>query len=59
VPHTDETVATGGAVQAAAVAGGDGCDEIAARWGLGSGDRIEPAHDVADRRRQYAMARCR
>lgn len=46
VPHSDETVATGAAVQAAAMLGEDCMDTIQARWGLGASDMIEPADDV-------------
>ena len=54
VPDTDETVATGAAVQAAVVAGGGDHAEIARRWGLGSGTTVEPAHDVTGVRARYA-----
>jgi xylulokinase len=57
VPHSDETVATGGAVQAAAIAGGETHEEIAARWSLGAGVTIEPAHAAADVRIRYREAR--
>ena len=43
VPDTDETVATGAALQAAVVASGDDFDAIATRWNLGGGTTIEPA----------------
>jgi xylulokinase len=54
VPHSDETVATGAAAQAAAIAGGDTPDEVAERWELGAGVEVEPTHDATDRRVRYA-----
>jgi xylulokinase len=54
VPHTDETVATGAAVQAAAVCSGEQLDAIAARWSLGAGTEISPAHDATSVRQRYA-----
>jgi xylulokinase len=42
VPDTDETVATGAAVQAAAIASGDPLDAITTRWHLGAGVEISP-----------------
>lgn len=54
VPHSDETVATGAAAQAAAIAGGDTPDEVAERWQLGAGVEIEPIHDATARRTRYA-----
>lgn len=53
VPHTDETVATGAAVQAAALLGGGDLVDITARWSLGSGVDIDPAHDASEVRRRY------
>ncbi len=55
VPEIDEAVATGAALQAAAVGSGVGFDEIAGRWGLGSGDTVEPASgaDGAEVRAAY------
>ena len=53
VPHTDETVATGAAVQAAAVCSGEALDTVAQRWALGAGTEIEPQHDASDRRNAY------
>lgn len=58
VPDTDETVATGAAVQAAVVAGGGAFDEVAGRWRLGAGTTIEPVSDASWRRTAYtAVAR--
>lgn len=57
VPDTDETVATGAAVQAAVVVGGDSLARIAERWGLGSGSVVEPLVDASSRRTRWAMAR--
>ena len=42
VPNATETVATGAAVQAAAVLTGNNTDEISDRWLLGTGDIVEP-----------------
>ena len=53
VPHSDETVATGAAAQAAAVIDGVGLDEIAQRWNLGEGTTVHPRHDATDVRRRY------
>ena len=57
VPDTDETVATGAAAQAAAVATGESLGGIADRWELGSGSTIEPGVDATDRRALYAAVR--
>ncbi len=54
VPATDETVATGAAVQAASVVGGD-LDEIASRWQLGSGLTVQPARDSRGVRERYRL----
>ena len=54
VPSTDETVAAGSAVQAAAIVGGDAIDTITERWHLGTGTVVEPACDATERRRHYA-----
>lgn len=43
VPDSDETVATGAALQAAAIASGDDFGALAARWALGRGTTFEPA----------------
>lgn len=57
VPDSDETVATGAAVQAAAVHGANGPDEVATRWDLGRGVTVEPASDDgAAVRTAYAVA---
>lgn len=53
VPDTDETVATGAAVQAAVVAGGGGFDEVAERWRLGAGVTVDPGRDASGRRAAY------
>ena len=53
VPATDETVATGAAVQAAVVSGAGSFDAVAARWGLGVGVTVEPARDASPRRAAY------
>lgn len=42
VPHTDEAVAAGAALQAAAVLTGDGMAEFAERWRLGHGEDVAP-----------------
>ncbi len=56
VPHTDETVATGAAVQAAVVAGAATFDDMSEAWGLGAGDVIEPAADTSGIRDRYREA---
>jgi xylulokinase len=59
VPATEELVACGAAVQAAAVLHGRSFDELAEAWGLGRGDVVEPDPTV-DRdaiRGAYADAR--
>ena len=53
VPDTDETVATGAAVQAAVVVTGDGFVDVAERWQLGAGTTVEPASDVGTVRERY------
>jgi xylulokinase len=60
VPDTDETVAAGAAVQAAAVAEAaapSGLLAIARRWNLGVGTRVEPRRDASEVRIRYARAR--
>ena len=57
VPDTDETVATGAAVQAAAVARDEQLDAVAERWSLGRGTVVEPRHDASAVRIRYAAAR--
>lgn len=54
VPDTDETVATGAAVQAAAIATGEPLETITGRWRLGAGTVIEPATDAGAIRARYA-----
>ena len=54
VPDTDETVATGAAVQAAAVATGDAIDTFAERWELGRGEVVVPGRDATSVRSRYA-----
>ncbi len=53
VPHTDETVATGAAAQAAVVASADNLETVAQRWNLGAGDSVAPEHDGSDVRERY------
>ncbi len=59
VPALDEAVATGAAVQAAAVLAGSGAAEVVARWVLGAAEQVDPRPgiDAAARRAQYAAAR--
>jgi xylulokinase len=57
VPDTDETVATGAAVQAAAVFGAGTLDEIGRRWSLGSGVTVDPAGQAVEARIRYGAAR--
>ncbi len=61
VPHSDETVATGAAVQAAVVAGvlngGGTFADVVARWHLGEGDVVQPTVDASSRRTRYAARR--
>ena len=57
VPDTDETVATGAAVQAAAIARGETLEAVAERWSLGVGTIVEPRHDASNVRIRYAAAR--
>lgn len=60
VPRSDQQVATGGCVQAAAVASGAEPADIADRWSLGEGDTVEPgpgASAAADVRAAYAALR--
>ncbi len=42
VPDADETVATGAAAQAAAVATGSSIADLTSAWGLGAGTTVEP-----------------
>ena len=54
VPRSEETVATGAAAQAAAIAAGETADVVAVRWGLGDGVEISPIVDAGGRRQVYA-----
>ena len=58
VPHDDETVALGAAVQAAAIAISTRPAEVAAAWPLGEGQIVNPplGVDGADIRSRYAEA---
>jgi xylulokinase len=56
VPDTDETVATGAAVQAAVVAGDATFAEVATAWNLGAGEVIEPQVDASVVRDRYRAA---
>jgi len=56
VPTADETVATGAAVQAAAIFTGQTLENFAQTWQLGTGAKIEPLHDCSDRRATYDLA---
>jgi hypothetical protein len=56
---TDETVATGAALQAAAVIDGGDFGAVTARWQLGVGERIEPRHEAASVRTRYRSASAR
>ena len=56
IPDLDEAVATGAAVQAAAVAGAGTFHDLADRWNLGAGQQVEPVHDGAHARRHYRAA---
>ena len=53
VPDSDETVAAGAAVQAAAVIGGDPLDVVSASWSLGSGTDVSPIADGTAIRQRY------
>jgi len=60
VPRSDQQVATGACVQAAAVATGDEPADIADRWRVGEGDTVEPGPGTsaaADVRDAYAALR--
>jgi xylulokinase len=61
VPDADEAVATGAALQAAAVSSGSSSSEVAERWRLGSGETVEPTPDVdgAEIRAAYAAEAAR
>jgi xylulokinase len=57
IPFLDEAVATGAAVQAAAVASSGSIATTIERWGLGGGDVVDPKNDAGDRRERYANVR--
>jgi xylulokinase len=60
VPSTEEQVATGACVQAAAVASGADPNDVADRWKLGDGEVVEPgpaSSASADVRAAYATLR--
>ena len=60
VPRSDQQVATGACVQAAAAATGEEPADIADRWRLGEGDEVEPgpgASTSADVRAAYRALR--
>jgi xylulokinase len=54
VPDTDETVATGAALQAAVIKSGRGFADIADSWGLGRGTTVHPRDRVDARARRSA-----
>ena len=58
VPHSDETVATGAAAQAASILDGHDLATVQQRWGLGASDMVAPQGgvDVAAIRGGYAAA---
>lgn len=56
IPDADETVATGAAVQAAAVATGTPLADITSTWALGSGTTVATEPDTGDTRARYAAA---
>ena len=56
VPDTDETVATGAAVQAVMAMGEATAGELAEAWDLGQGSLVEPASDAAGVREAYQAA---
>lgn len=56
IPDTDETVATGAAVQAAVVAGAGSFADVAAQWQLGVGRTVAPESDGAAVRARYTSA---
>ena len=53
VPDTDETVATGAAVQAVMAMGEATAGELAEAWDLGEGSLVEPVADGAGVREAY------
>lgn len=54
VPDADETVATGAALQAAAVVSGESFAVLSERWRLGAGVTVEPSRDASDVLARYA-----
>ena len=57
IPDDDEAPATGAAVQAAAVAGGDSIDDVTDRWALrDGGQQIDPTAEDASARERYREA---
>ena len=59
MPDSDETVATGAAVQAAAVVRNVDVDDIVADWPVGTGEVIEPTGDPEQAhqlRRRFTLA---
>ena len=58
VPHSDETVATGAAAQAASMLDDELLDDVQQRWKLGASDMIDPnpAVDAAEIRARYEAA---
>lgn len=56
VPEADETVATGAAVQAAAVVSDRPLAELASAWNLGTGTTVAAETDTGDTRARYARA---
>jgi xylulokinase len=57
VADTGEAVATGAAVQAAAVLGGVDAATVQDRWGIGGGEPVEPAAVAPDLRDRYGELR--
>jgi xylulokinase len=60
VPRSDQQVATGACVQAAAVATGEEPADIADRWRVGEGEEVEPgpgASASAEVRAAYSSLR--
>ena len=53
IPDTDETVATGAAVQAAGLVSGASFTAVGERWQLGAGQTIEPVNEAHDVRSNY------
>ena len=56
IPDADETVATGAAVQAAAIASGRPLADITTQWNLGAGTTVAAEPDTGDTRARYAAA---